>query len=583
MSATWTAVARTVDVAGDGPHALAADGIDLVAIRVRGALRVFEGRCPHQGALLGEGELDGATLVCRNHRWRFDGATGKRDGGAQCLRACPAEERDGALHVDVTALRAGDAVVARRKIADLPGPKRRPLVGNALQVDLPRFHLQLERWAREFGPAYRVRFVDRDYVAVSDPALIEQALRDRPETYRRDSRVAPVFAELGSSGVFSADGAAWRPQRRLVMEALSQKNLRGFYPTLARVAGRLRARWERAAASGAVVDIQDDLMRFTVDVTTALAFGKELDTLDGGQDVIQRHLELILPAFARRLNALLPYWRLVRMPADRKVDRAVAALRLWIADLIREARARAAAAPDRPPGNFLESMLAARDEAGEPFAEEVIFGNVMTMLLAGEDTTANSLAWAVHLLCDHPAEVAALRAQLTTVLGDAPVPQDLARAGQLDVADAIATEAMRLLPVASLNFVQANRATVLGDIEIPKDAGVIVVARVPATDPARFVDPEVFRPVRHLAAGAAAGPHEAGALFPFGTGPRICPGRSLALLEMRVALATLYASFDVERVGEAREVTERYAFTIGPEHLRVRLRTRSGAAAHAGA
>lgn len=571
----WVKVARAADLAGDGPHALSAGGVDLVAIRVGGALRVFEGRCPHQGALLGEGELEGGALVCRNHRWRFDPATGQRDGGPQCLRACPVEQRGDDVVVDLAPLADGARAAGRRRLADLPEPRRWPVVGNATQIELPRFHLQLEAWGRQYGPAYRLRLGPRDYVAVTDPALIAQALRDRPETYRRSDRVEPVFAEMGVAGVFSAEGAAWRPQRKLAMEALAHKNLRGFYPTLAQMAERLRARWARAAAAGAVVDIQDDLMRFTVDVTTQLAFGKDLDTLGGDDDVIQRHLEQVFPTFARRLNALVPYWRLVRLPADRRVDRALAALRAWIAELITEARARLAAAPGRAPANFLESMLAARDDDGRPFDDEIVFGNVMTMLLAGEDTTANSIAWAVHLLCDHPAEVAALRAELAAVIGAAAVPPDIERAGRLDVAGAIANEAMRLLPVASLNFVEANHDTVLGDIELTRGTGVICIARVAATDPARFADPQVFRPARHL--GVPGGPHDAAALIPFGTGPRICPGRSLALLKMKVALATLYASFDVERVGEASEVRERYSFTIEPENLRVRLRPRAAA------
>src|SRR5439155_22153056 len=74
---------------GAGPHAVSAGGHDLILLRSGGGPRVYQGRCPHQGALLGEGELDGNTLVCRNHRWRFDATTGKRQGGPQCLTACP--------------------------------------------------------------------------------------------------------------------------------------------------------------------------------------------------------------------------------------------------------------------------------------------------------------------------------------------------------------------------------------------------------------------------------------------------------------------------------------------------------------
>lgn len=137
MTSSWLRAVRTADLDGDGPHALAAGGHDLVALRTGDALRVYEGRCPHQGALLGEGELEGNTLVCRNHRWRFDAATGQRDGGPQCLRACPSEVRGDALFVDVAPLReVARATKPLRTLADLPGPRSYPVVGNMLDLDV---------------------------------------------------------------------------------------------------------------------------------------------------------------------------------------------------------------------------------------------------------------------------------------------------------------------------------------------------------------------------------------------------------------------------------------------------------------
>lgn len=577
-SRAWTRAARSEELKGDGPFAVSAEGVDLVAVRSGTSLKVYEGRCPHQGALLGEGEMEGGKLVCRNHRWRFDPVTGKRDGGEHCLRACPAELRADGLWVDREALPGAETKARpKRKISDLPRPTGSlPLIGHGLALDVTRLHLVFEDWARELGDVYAIDVPGKPYLAVSDPELIEAVLRARPETYRRDDRVEPVFEELGVAGVFSAEGSAWRPQRRLAMEALAHKNLRSFYPTLLGVADRLRKRWDRAAASGAVVDIQDDLMRFTVDVTTSLVFGRDLGTLEGGDDVIQRHLELIFPMFAYRLNALLPLWRLLRLPADRRVDRAVVAVRAWLGELISEARARLAADPERAahPANFLESMLMTRDDDGKPFSDEVIFGNAMTMLLAGEDTTANSLAWAVHLLCEEPDEVAALQKELDRDLGSAPLPPDLERANRLPRTNGVVQEAMRLIPVAPVNFVQANHDTMLGDIEIPKGAGIVTLTRMPALKKEYFAEPYAFRAARWIEGEREAGAHEPSVLQPFGSGPRICPGRSLALAEMRVVIAALYKSFDVERVGTRGDVEERYSFTVMPEGLRVRLRRR---------
>jgi cytochrome P450 len=176
--------------------------------------------------------------------------------------------------------------------------------------------------------------------------------------------------------------------------ALAQRHLRGLYPKLQTVATRLKKRWERLADAGAALDVVDELKRFTVDVTTLITFGHDVNTVEQGDDVIQRKLALVFPAVNRRLFALFPAWRLVRLPRDRRLDRALAELRAWLGELVLAERARLAAVPGRAeqPSNFLEAMLSARDDDGRPFSDDVIFGNLMTMLVAGEDTTG--MSWA---------------------------------------------------------------------------------------------------------------------------------------------------------------------------------------------
>src|SRR4030095_1584040 len=136
---------------------------------------------------------------------------------------------------------------------------------------------------------YFFRMGSRPVIVVADPALAEPILRARPDTYRRLSLVEIVFNEMALDGVFSAEGTAWRSQRRLAMEALSHRHLRGFYPTLHLVAERLRRRWEGAADRRQTLDVVDELKRFTVDVTTALTFGHDINTIEQeGDDVLQR-------------------------------------------------------------------------------------------------------------------------------------------------------------------------------------------------------------------------------------------------------------------------------------------------------
>ncbi len=563
------------ELQGDGPHALSVGDCELVVLRTSAGLRAFEGRCPHQGALLGEGELDGDTLVCRNHRWRFDALSGRRQGGPERLSACPLREREGRTFVDVTPLLAKAAAQrAARSIDDLPGPPGLPLIGNLHQLNLTESHRTLERWASQYGPTFRFKNGRQSVVALSDPKHVAQVLRARPEGFTRHPRIESVFRELGVAGVFSAEGEAWRPQRKLAMQALSHRHLQSFYPTLLEIAGRLRKRWQRLATSGDPVDIVEDFKRFTVDVTTLVAFGHDVNTIEQDGDVVQRRLELVFPAFSRRLFSPFPTWRFVKLPRDRKLDRALRELREWLGELVTSARARLEQDPERArkPRDFLEAMLSARDDDGRPFGEDVIFGNLMTMLLAGEDTTAYTLAWAVHELCDSPRAVEALQNEADAVLEGGALPADAGAADQLAFAAAVANETMRLRPIAPVLIARAKQETVVGDLSLPAGARVALLTRKAALDESYFSEPTVFRPERWL--GKHAGVHDTSAHVPFGSGPRLCPGRSLALLELKLVMSMLYREFDVERVGSSGDVREALAFTMAPVGLRVRLRRR---------
>ena len=139
-------------------------------------------------------------------------------------------------------------------------------------------------------------------------------------------------------------------------------------------------------------------MRFTVDAIASLAFGSEVNTLESDDDVIQLHLNQIFPALSRRILAPVRYWRYLKLPADRALDRSVQAVRAAIEGFIAQARERIAREPERRehPRNLLEAMINAADEDGSGLDDRDVAGNVLVMLLAGEDTTANTLAWLLH-------------------------------------------------------------------------------------------------------------------------------------------------------------------------------------------
>lgn len=474
-------------------------------------------------------------------------------------------------------------LAAPREIDALPGPRGLPLLGVALEIDKPHFHAQVERWAREHGTVFVFRMLRLPVLCIADAEALAAMLRDRPAGFRRTPKLAQISRELGlAPGVFGAEGDAWQRQRRMVMAGFDPRHLKAYFPKLAVTAERLRGRWQHAADAGLAIDLQRDLMRFTVDAISGLAFGADIDTLRSDDDIIQRHLDKIFPALFRRLLAPLPTWRWWKSAEDRAVDRGVVEVNRAIAGFVAAARERLRDPARRAaPPNLLEAMIVAADDEGSGITDAEVSGNVMTMLLAGEDTTAHTLAWMTWLLHRHPEALARARAEVDA-LGVDPAGWTPERFARLPWLDACCNETMRLKPVAPTITLQALRDTVVAGVRVPSGTIVWGAMRSPNLDARHFDDAAAFRPARWLAGDASGGALSANRVaMPFGAGPRVCPGRHLALLEMKIALAVLLGSFEIAelRTASGGEPDERLSFTMAPEPLTMRLARRAPAAA----
>jgi len=472
--------------------------------------------------------------------------------------------------MSAAALAAGDArAMPLRSIEDLPGPRGWPILGNLPQIRQSRLHQALEAWRRRYGDYFRIQLGRQRFLVVSDPQAITAMLRDRPEGFRRNSRLEAIGAEMGINGVFAANGEAWIRQRRMVMAAFTPAKIKSYFPSLVQVTGRLQRRWQQAAARKTSIDLRSDLMRYTVDVTAGLAFGADINTLESESERIQQHLDQVFPMLQRRLLAPFLYWRYFRLPADRRLDRHLVAVHAAVAEFIGAARARLADPERRAnPRNLIEAMLAERDRPESDLSDQEVAGNVLTMLLAGEDTTANSLAWTIYLLRQNPAAEARLRTELAEVLGSRELPDDSELLARLKYTEACASEAMRLKPVAPFQPAEANRDTQVGDVRVPRGTVVLGLARPNAIDERYFPQAGAYRPERWLAGDGRASAGERISI-PFGAGPRICPGRYLALQEMKLVLAMLFRNFRIASLtgDDGGSVEEELAFTMSPSRL----------------
>lgn len=467
-----------------------------------------------------------------------------------------------------------NAVAAElRHMHELPGPQPWPLAGNLPQMRPLRIHQDVEAWCKQYGPLFKITFGRTPVLVVSAHELVSTVLRDRPDGFRRPSITAQVSKEMGGRpGVFLAEGAAWRDQRRMVMAALAPHAVKAYFPALVSVAQRLQRHWQQAARDGRVIDLAEDLKRYSVDIIAGLAFGTEVNTIDGGEDVIQRHMDIVLPAVARRSIALFPYWRYFRLPQDKQLDLSLAALNTAIDDLVANARARLAAEPERRahPANLLEAMICAADEGGSGVDDVAVAGNVTTMLLAGEDTTSNTLAWMLYLLQKNPAAMRKAREEVLRVAPDTAA-FSIEQMDALDYLDACAQEAMRLKPVAPFIPLEALRDTVVGDVQVPKGGLLWCVMRNDSVAEAHVPNAADFDPERWLQRGEqAVNKHLS---TPFGAGVRTCPGRYLALLEIKLASAMLLSSFNIQSIETATGAApeELMGFTMSPIGLQMKI------------
>ncbi|HSW12052.1 MAG TPA: cytochrome P450 [Solimonas sp.] len=445
------------------------------------------------------------------------------------------------------------SVAAQKSLPDLPGPRGWPLLGNLPQIRPAQMHQQLERWAGRYGSLYRIRFGSKPLLVISDIEICRRVMRERPANFGRFPAFDRIISDMGLTSLFSAEGETWQRQRRVFMRALNIHHMAPFLPKLDVITQRLQGLWRRAAETGKPVAVLDDVMRYTLDVTTRFAFGYDANALETHEDPIQKHLSRILPMVSRRARIPFPYWHYIKLAADRQLDADLEGVRGYVEGLIADARARIAADPalQEKPTNLIEALLVTRDEDGSVFSDNDIFSNALGTLVAGEDTTAMTLAWMMYFLAGNPQAQERLHAEV--VAGGAEYP----------FLEAVMNETFRLKPVAPVFFLHANVDVELGGCAVPKGTDLVLVTRPGAWDEAEFPGGREFRPERWMEPQAN---YVTRAPLPFGHGPRLCPGRNLAQLEIRTVAAMLARHFRI-RLADARPVIENFAFTMAPKDL----------------
>lgn len=387
----------------------------------------------------------------------------------------------------------------------------------------------VEHYARRYGD---VVYVPRAKTfLLSHPEHIEQVLKETGKTFRKGYiGQDPVSDFVFGNGLVSSEGDFWRRQRRVVQPAFHRRRIAAYGATMREHTERLLARWQ----PGTTRELHADMGRLTLEIVVHCLFGADIGSKAAR---FVTAFEQVLAYSRRRSSSLLQFvpW----LPDRGRAGFAAAAMEIerFLAELI--------ARDDH--GNrddMLAMLLAARDDDGEPMSSRQLRDEVLTMLVAGHDTTANTLTWAFYLLDRHPHIRRTLLAELDSVLGGrVPEAEDLA---SLPYAGAVVNETMRLYPAVDNVSRVAVGDTELGGYAIPSGSTVVLSQWVVHHDARWFPEPQSFKPERWLGGGERQIPRYA--FFPFGGGPRLCIGNNFALLEATIVLAAVLQRFELTLV-----------------------------------
>ena len=406
--------------------------------------------------------------------------------------------------------------------------------------------------ARDFGDVVEFRGPSGWMFLLNDPELIKEVLVTQSKRFAKGRALERTRPVLGT-GLLTSEGDFHRRQRRLMQPAFHHQRLPAFAATMIAHADRLCAGWR----AGETRDLAGEMMRLTLGIVGQTLLGAEVDA-DAKR--VRDALHTVMHSFPMMMLPFSAFLQRLPLPVMRRMRAARAELDGIIYALIAERRA-----DGTDHGDLLSMLLAAQDPEGEDPGEGMsnmeVRDEVMTIFLAGHETTANAFAWTWHLLAQHPEVEARLREEVRRVLPDgrAPTDQDLPA---LVFTGQVVSEVLRLYPPAWLISRRALEPVELGGYTVPARSIVVMSQWVTHRDARWFPGPERFEPERWTPEFKAALPRYA--FFPFGGGSRRCIGEGFAWMELVLLVARITQRWRFVREEGAPPVLPEALITLRP-------------------
>jgi cytochrome P450 len=462
--------------------------------------------------------------------------------------------------------------VKAAKSARPPGPRGSLLLGSLRRVQREPLELMREGF-RDHGDIVGYRFGNTRAVLLAHPDHIRHVLHDNHRNYNKQNVDYAMLRRLLGNGLLTSEGAFWHHQRRLIAPMFHRQRVAGFCNLMVNSTLAMLERWDALARRGEPVDIGGEMMKLTLTIVAKALFSA--DVSDDAEAIGDALTEVNQQLGEFSLLDLL--W-MIPTPRKRRFRAAVHALDQVVGKIVDERRLSTYRNQD-----LLSMLLEAVDEETDKgMSPRQVRDEVLTLLLAGHETTANALTWTWYLLAQNLEAADKLEREIREVLGDrAPDALDLP---QLRYTRMVVEESMRLYPPAwaiSRNTIADDE---IGGYRIPRKTNVIVCSFITHRHPAFWEEPERFDPERFSPARSEGRPNFA--YLPFGGGPRICIGNGFAMTEAQLVMATVAQRYRL-RLAPGHPVELHPLITLRPRHgMRMTLHpadagaaeTRSGAA-----
>ncbi|MGI5404658.1 cytochrome P450 [Streptomyces sp. CA-135486] len=410
-------------------------------------------------------------------------------------------------------------------------PGRLPVLGHA--IPLRRHPLEFLAALPTHGDLVEIRLGPQPAYVACHPELVREVLLN-PRTYDKGGPLFDKVRPLVGNGLFTAAWADHRLQRRLVQPAFHPGRMASYAAVMCEEIDGMLGSWQE----GRAIDFGATLHALTVRVTTRTLFS----TTIGGRAVadVQHCLPILLRGIYQRMTSPVGLLERLPTPQNRRFEQARGRLRAVIDETVQGCRRSGA-----DHGDLLSTLVGARDEeSGERFTDDELRDQVLTLLIAGTETTASVLGWAFHLLARYPEAEKQLHDEADRVLdGRLPAFADLSA---LDFARRVLTETLRLYPPAWLISRMVTVETELAGQRLKPGASVLYSPYLLGRNPGLFPDPDRFDPDRWLPERAASVPR--GAMVPFGGGSRKCIGDVFGQAEATLALAAISSRWQLRPV-----------------------------------